>query len=70
MISILDKIRTQIHNLNILKKALNDLNIEWKTNSTELKDFQGQTHLVDLVISQSNKNDIGFIWNGKGATRF
>lgn len=67
--SHLSKITTQIHDLKILKKALKDLNIDWKIDSNILNGFKATTHVVDLVIEQQNGVDIGFAWNGKGAAR-
>lgn len=66
--SHLSKIKTQIYDLDVLKKALKDLNLEWKPSSTSLCNFQGQVYTVDLAIEQPNTSDFGFIWNGKGAT--
>mmetsp|Transcript_38103 Transcript_38103/g.151200 ORF Transcript_38103/g.151200 Transcript_38103/m.151200 type:complete len:129 (+) Transcript_38103:369-755(+) len=63
--SHLSKITTQIHDLKILKKALKDLNIDWKIDSNILNGFKATTHVVDLVIEQQNGVDIGFAWNGK-----
>nr|YP_009296768.1 hypothetical protein Bangp_029 [Bangiopsis subsimplex]AOM66111.1 hypothetical protein Bangp_029 [Bangiopsis subsimplex]ARO90332.1 conserved hypothetical plastid protein [Bangiopsis subsimplex] len=57
--------KTKIHDLEILKQALSDLHVNFKINSSLLKDFQGQTHVVDLVISQPNGTEIGFVWNGQ-----
>nr|YP_010338459.1 hypothetical protein MW432_pgp172 [Rhodaphanes brevistipitata]UNJ18409.1 hypothetical protein [Rhodaphanes brevistipitata] len=57
--------KTQIHDLDILKKALTDLHLQWKNNSTELQSFQKQVHIVDLAIEQSNGIDVGFAWNGE-----
>nr|YP_010336521.1 hypothetical protein MW557_pgp167 [Rhodospora sordida]UNJ14927.1 hypothetical protein [Rhodospora sordida] len=57
--------KTQLNDLSILKKALTDLHLEWKTDSNLLRSFQEQTHWVDLVIEQENMVDIGFAWNGQ-----
>nr|YP_010336717.1 hypothetical protein MW559_pgp169 [Stylonema alsidii]UNJ15123.1 hypothetical protein [Stylonema alsidii] len=57
--------KTQLHDLSILKKALNDLDLDWNNNSNMLRGFQGQTHIADLVIEQQNGIDIGFGWNGQ-----
>jgi len=67
--SHLSKITTQIYDLKLLKNALSDLHLEWKVDSTELSGFQGKIDIVDLVIEQENGIDVGFSWNGKGATR-
>nr|YP_010336323.1 hypothetical protein MW428_pgp169 [Goniotrichopsis reniformis]UNJ14729.1 hypothetical protein [Goniotrichopsis reniformis] len=57
--------KTQIHDLDILKKTLSDLHLDWKEACNTLRGFQGETHVVDLVIEQHNGTDIGFAWNGQ-----
>lgn len=59
------KIRTRLYNLEILKKSLSDLNLNWTTESTKIRGYQSITHEAELVIKQDNKYDIGFKWNGK-----
>ena len=57
-------IRTKIRNLNSLKAALGDLNVDWKDGSGIVRGYQGKTHQAEVVIEQSNNYDFGFCWNG------
>lgn len=57
-------IKTKIRNLDSLKVALNDLNIDWKDGPAMIRGYQGQTHQADIVVQQSNNYDFGFSWNG------
>jgi hypothetical protein len=56
-------IKTRIRNLEILKLALTALDIEWQPGPREVKGYQGQTCVVDLMIEQPNEHNIGFAWN-------
>jgi hypothetical protein len=58
------KIKTKLYNLEILKKSLTDLNIFWSSVELEVRGYEGQKHSAELIISQDNKHDIGFKWNG------
>ena len=58
------KIKTKLYNLTILKKSLDDLSLETETGSKEIRGYNNQTHVAELVIKQSNNHDIGFAWNG------
>lgn len=57
-------IKTKIRNLNFLKAALNDLNIDWKSGPGNVRGYQGQTRQADVVVEQLNDYDFGFSWNG------
>lgn len=57
-------IKTKIRNLDSLKTALNDLNVDWKDGPASIRGYQGQTHQADIVVEQSNNYDFGFSWNG------
>lgn len=57
-------IKTKIRNLNFLKAALQDLDVDWKNSSGVVRGYQGQTHQAEVVIEQSNSYDFGFCWNG------
>jgi hypothetical protein len=57
-------IKTKIRNLNFLKAALQDLDVDWKDSSGIVRGYQGQTHQAEVVIEQSNSYDFGFCWNG------
>ena len=57
-------IKTKIRNLNSLKAALKDLNVDWKDGSGKVRGYKGQTHEAQVVIEQSNSYDFGFCWNG------
>jgi hypothetical protein len=58
------KIKTTLQDLTLLKKALTDLSVSWDTEVKQLKGYKNQTNFANLVISQNNKYDIGFSWNG------
>ncbi len=58
------QIKTQIRNLDSLKEALTDLDINWKPGTREVRGYQGQTHAAEVTIEQDNGYDIGFKWNG------
>ena len=62
--SHLTKIKTKLYNLEILKKSLNDLALETETGKKEIRGYNNQTHVADLVFRQSNNHDVGFTWNG------
>ena len=57
-------IKTKIRNLNSLKAALNDLEVDWKNGPGIVRGYQGQTHQADVIVEQNNNYDFGFSWNG------
>ena len=57
-------IKTKIRNLNSLKAALNDLEVDWKNGPGIVRGYRGQTHRADVVVEQNNDYDFGFSWNG------
>ncbi|MEM8723766.1 MAG: DUF1257 domain-containing protein [Cyanobacteria bacterium P01_G01_bin.39] len=57
-------IKTKIRNLDSLKAALKDLDIDWKDGPAIVRGYQGQTHQADIVVEQNNNYDFGFSWNG------
>ena len=57
-------IKTKIRNLNSLKKALKDLDLDWKDGSGSVRGYKGQTHQAEVAIEQDNGYDFGFCWNG------
>ena len=57
-------IKTKIRNLNSLKAALNNLDIDWKDGPAIIRGYQGKTHQADIVVEQNNNYDFGFSWNG------
>jgi Protein of unknown function (DUF1257) len=59
------QIKTQIRNVESLKEALTDLNIDWKQGPRAVRGYRGQTHDAEITIEQDNGYDIGFEWNGK-----
>lgn len=59
------QIKTQIRNLDSLKAALTDLNIDWKAGPAPVHGYRGQTHEAQVVINQDNGYDLGFSWNGQ-----
>jgi len=58
------KIKTKLYNLDTLKKSLSDLNIDWTSQTRNIRGYQDSTHEAELVIQQANRHDIGFKWNG------
>jgi hypothetical protein len=61
---IADYTKTTLKDLSLLKKALNDLSINWTTEAKELKGYKNQSIFANIVISQNNNYDIGFTWTG------
>jgi hypothetical protein len=59
------QIKTKIRNLESLKVALTDLGTEWKAGPSQVRGYQGQTQLADVVIAQDNGYDIGFHRNSE-----
>ncbi len=57
-------IKTKIRNLDSLKSALNDLDVDWKAGSSPIRGYQGQTRDAEVVVEQENNYDFGFSWNG------
>lgn len=57
-------IKTKIRNLDSLKAALNDLDVDWKDGPAIVRGYKGQTHQADIVVEQNNNYDFGFSWNG------
>ncbi len=58
------KIKTKIYDLEIFKKSLSDLNLEFTTENLEINGYNNQKTSADLIIKQKNNYDIGFKWNG------
>ena len=58
------KIKTKLYNLEMLKKSLSDLNIEWTSEKQEITGYKDQKHGAELVLKQDNSHDLGFKWNG------
>ncbi len=58
------KIKTKIYDLEILKKSLTDLNLEFTAENLEINGYNNQKASADLIIKQSNNYDIGLKWNG------
>jgi hypothetical protein len=48
------KIKTTLKDLSLLKKALNDLSINWTTEANEVKGYKNQSIYANIVISQNN----------------
>ena len=57
-------IKTKIRNLDSLKAALKDLDLDWKDGSGSVRGYRGQTHQAQVAIEQDNGYDFGFCWNG------
>jgi Protein of unknown function (DUF1257) len=58
------QIKTQIRNVESLKEALTELNIDWKQGPCPVRGYRGQTHDAEITIEQDNGYDVGFKWNG------
>lgn len=58
------KIQTKLYNLDVLKKTLSSLNLEWYDSGSNVQGYKGQAQEAEIVIKQSNNYDIGFKWNG------
>jgi hypothetical protein len=54
------QIKTKIRNLESLQSALTDVGTNWKAGPREVKGYQGQTQVAEIVIEQDNGYDIGF----------
>jgi len=59
------KIKTKLFDLDLLKRSLKDLTIDWSEESKLVQGYKGKTYSSELVIKQDNNYDIGFHWNGK-----
>jgi hypothetical protein len=59
------QIKTKIRNLESLQAALTDLGTDWKSGPVEVRGYQGQTQVADVVIEQENGYDIGFRRNSE-----
>lgn len=59
------QIKTKIRNLDSLQAALTDVGAQWKSGPVEVRGYQGQTEVADVVIEQANGYDIGFRHNGQ-----
>jgi hypothetical protein len=58
------KIKTKLYNLDLLKKSLTDLKLQWSNENQEIKDYNGGLQKVDIIVKQENNYDLGFKWNG------
>lgn len=59
------QIKTKIRNLDSLQAALTDVGAQWKSGPVEVRGYQGQTQVADVVIEQANGYDIGFRQNAQ-----
>jgi hypothetical protein len=57
-------LKTNISELDLLIKTLDDLNIGWEKKSEVVNLFNGETKKCALVIKQKNNHEIGFSKNG------
>nr|YP_009019540.1 hypothetical protein [Gracilaria salicornia]AHH24508.1 hypothetical protein [Gracilaria salicornia]UAD87516.1 hypothetical protein [Gracilaria salicornia] len=62
------RITTNITDLKILQQSLKDLNFDYITQKSYLKDGNGNLESVDIIVKKNDKNVIGFAWNGKEYT--
>ena len=58
------KIQTSLKDLDLLKKSLSDLSIQWEPELNRVRGYKDQTTFANIVIRQDNNYDIGFSWNG------
>jgi len=54
------RLKTSIREIDLLKKSLTNLNLAWHENEQLIEGYQGETHIVNLVVPQKNNIDIGF----------
>ena len=52
------RIKTSIREIDLLKKSLGNLNLNWEEKEQLIEGYQGETHRVNLVIRQKNNIDI------------
>ena len=57
-------LKTRFQNLFYLKKALNELNINYREERRPLKNSQLKCYKTNIIIPQSNNYDVEFSWNG------
>ena len=56
------KIKTKLYDRTTIEKSLADLNIECVSGAETIRGYNNQKHSADIVIRQSNNQDIGFKW--------
>ena len=56
------KIKTKLYNLTILEKSLDDLSLETEVGSKEIRGYNDQKHVAELVIKQSNNHILFNFW--------
>jgi hypothetical protein len=57
-------IKTRFQNLFYLKKALNELDINYREDKKLLENSQLKCYRTNIIIPQSNNYDVEFSWNG------
>ena len=57
-------LKTRFQNLFYLKKALNELNINYREEKKLLNDSKSDCYNTNIIIPQSNNYDVEFFWNG------
>jgi hypothetical protein len=58
------KIQTKLCNLDVLKKTLSSLNLDWVENTKTIQGCKSQVRETELIIKQSNNYEIAFKQNG------
>jgi hypothetical protein len=58
------KIQTKLCNLDVLKKTLSSLNLDWAENTKVIQGYKSQVRETELIIKQSNNYEIAFKQNG------
>ena len=58
------QVKTSFKNLEYLKRSLKELNLNYQTNSSTVRDYNSELKNVDLIIPQSNGYNIGFNFDG------
>lgn len=58
------KIQTKLCNLNVLKKTLSSLNLDWAENTKTIQGRKSHARETELIIKQSNNYEIVFKRNG------
>nr|YP_009298006.1 hypothetical protein Plocam_108 [Plocamium cartilagineum]AOM67944.1 hypothetical protein Plocam_108 [Plocamium cartilagineum] len=57
------KIKTSIHNIEILQKTINDLGFECTYGKLLIKDSYGNLQSINLLVQDNCKDILGFSWD-------
>ena len=62
--SHLTRIKTFVRDLSTLQSILTQFSISWEKSNFSLKDYNNETHIIELIIKQPNSFSIGFSFDG------